>query len=976
MPLHLVTGPANAGKAGRVLGAYRDRIAEEPVLVVPALRDVRHAQRELAARGAVFGTRVVRFAWLFQDVAERCGLGRGRLAGYEQRELLVEHAVGSAPLDALAGAAGRPGFARAAGRFFAELGRSMVEPARLWQALRAWAPDGPAAARAEEIGALYSAYHAALDRAGLEDQTRFAARALAALRAAPERWGGSAVFVYGFDDFTPLELELLKLLAGPVGADVTVSLPFEPDRSAFAATRRTLDALAPSAVSHESLAPTAEHYAPSSGAALHHLERTLFESPGTRPDPERAVKLLTAGGERAEVELVGAEVLELLRSGTPPGEVAVVFRDVAGYASLVDRVFTAYGIPFSLERRVPLAHTGLGRGVLALLRCASGHGTADDLIAYLRTAGRLDQPHLADALESEVRRAGVRTAVAAREIWERERFELGEIDRLAKPTRIAAVCDQLDEEVERVFARPYRREAHVFSDEEREDPAARDAIRGALRGVRDLARAAPELAPDRARLHDLVADVGVRLGADPAPDRVQVARPEDIRARRFQAMFVCGLQEGEFPRPARPEPFLSDEDRRGVASASGLVLPVREHRPERERYLFYACVSRAEALLVLSWRETDEEGRPRVRSFLVDEVCDALDAEALERGLRARPLAQVAWPPGEAPTDAEWRRSQALAGPDVAPERPGPIDSPEVLENLAARDRLSAAALEAYADCPVKWMIDRLLDPEALEPDPEPLVRGRYAHAVLELTYRRLRERTGSRRVTRENLPEAEAILVEALRERQAEFPISPTAVRVRTAVRRLEFDLIGHLRFEAESGGSFEPAELELEFGMPGSLENHALPLADGLGIRGRIDRVDTSNGHFLVRDYKGGTRAPKGADWEKDRRLQVALYMLAVRELMGLEPAGGVYVPLSGKDRRPRGLLRDDLAEELGDGFVDNDRVSAEEIERQLDAARERAVELACRLRAGEVRPCPSTCSWKAGGGCTYPAVCRVER
>src|SRR3712207_8012534 len=49
-----------------------------------------------------------------------------------------------------------------------------------------------------------------------------------------------------------------------------------------------------------------------------------------------------------------------------------------------------------------------------------------------------------------------------------------------------------------------------------------------------------------------------------------------------------------------------------------------------------------------------------------------------------------------------------------------------------------------------------------------------------------------------------------------------------------------------------------------------------------GRIDRVDTSNGHFLVRDYKGGTRAPKGADWERDRRLQVALYMLAVRELL----------------------------------------------------------------------------------------------
>ena len=36
MPLKLVTGPANAAKAGEVLGALRARVDEEPLLVVPA----------------------------------------------------------------------------------------------------------------------------------------------------------------------------------------------------------------------------------------------------------------------------------------------------------------------------------------------------------------------------------------------------------------------------------------------------------------------------------------------------------------------------------------------------------------------------------------------------------------------------------------------------------------------------------------------------------------------------------------------------------------------------------------------------------------------------------------------------------------------------------------------------------------------------------------------------------------------------
>ena len=54
-----------------MLGGLRARLEEGPVLVVPTYADVEHAQRELAERGAVFGARVLRFAWLFQEIAAR-----------------------------------------------------------------------------------------------------------------------------------------------------------------------------------------------------------------------------------------------------------------------------------------------------------------------------------------------------------------------------------------------------------------------------------------------------------------------------------------------------------------------------------------------------------------------------------------------------------------------------------------------------------------------------------------------------------------------------------------------------------------------------------------------------------------------------------------------------------------------------------------------------------------------------------------
>ena len=234
MPLTLVTGPANAAKAGEVLGGLRSRLDDEPILVVPAFGDVEHAQRELAERGAVFGASVLRFDRLFGEIARRAGHS-GRVASDVQRELIVEDAVRRARLDLLSESAAQPGFVRAAARFVAELGRSMVEPARFTRALRDWAGDGPRRRYAEEVAAIYRGYRAGLDAAGLADPELFAWRALDALRRAPESWGATPLFVYGFDDFDPLQRDALETIAGRCGADVSVSLPFEPGRAAFKA---------------------------------------------------------------------------------------------------------------------------------------------------------------------------------------------------------------------------------------------------------------------------------------------------------------------------------------------------------------------------------------------------------------------------------------------------------------------------------------------------------------------------------------------------------------------------------------------------------------------------------------------------------------------------------------------------------------------------------------------------------------------
>jgi ATP-dependent helicase/nuclease subunit B len=967
MPLQLVIGPANSGKAGVLLNAYRARLDEEPMLVVPSFEDVEHTQRELADGGAVFGTRVVRFKWLFQEIASRAGF-RPRVAGEVQRELIVEEAVRSLGLDTLGRSAGRPGFVRATVRLVAELERSMVEPARFTQALRDWAGDGPRSGYAAEVAAIYSRYRQRLEEAGLYDRQLSEWRALDALRRDARAWGDTPVFVYGFDDFTPLELDALETLSRIAGADVMVSLPYERGRVAFKAVSSVFEELAALATEPlVELPPVSDHYAVGSRDALHHLERSLFADSARRRKHGHAVRLLAAGGERAEVELVAAEVLALLRSGTQPGDVAVVYRDPSGYASVVEQVFDAYGIPFSLERKLPLRQTALGRAALALLRCAALEGSEADLLAYLRAPGKLRNQGLADSLESKVRTEGARSAEAARELWEETGWQLDEIDRLARAAKSgsAELIAELRAQIERLFSAPYRREAHVLSGAEVEDARAFSAASEALDG---LAALAPRL--DARRLHDILAELQVRLGERPQPDRVLVATPERIRARRFDAVFVCGLEEGEFPRGRVPEPFLSDDDRRAIATATGLVLPVREDELDRERHLFYVAASRAERTLFLSSRFSDEEGTPQPSSFFLEDVRDLFtDIEP-----RRRSLSDIVWSADHAPTEVEFERALAATGPRVSPPLPDGLTAGELLDRFREQQAFSASALETYADCPVRWLVDRQLQPLALEPDPEQMVRGRYAHEVLEVTFSGLREETGSARITRDNLAAAERLMRSALREKQSLFLLSPSQTRVRAAVRRLEFDLLAYLRHEAQRDGVFEPERFELKFGL-GDESLPPVPLeGEDISVRGVIDRIDTWNGWALVRDYKSGRSVYKVADWREKNRLQAALYMIAARELLGLKPAGGVYVPLAGDDRRPRGLVSEELRDELGTDFVKTDFQSPEQVEEHLRAASDTACQLVHRVREGDVHPCPDTCKWSSGG-CQHPTICRHE-
>jgi ATP-dependent helicase/DNAse subunit B len=1016
MPISLVSGPANSGKAHVLLEAARAHVAhgEEPILVVPTEADQARYRRELAEGGQALGVRVERFEGLLAEVCKRAGESYAPLGALGREHLLAR----------LANA--RPGMAAELATMLADLQTQRVTPARLRGALRTFQPEARESGEQtplEHLCTVFERYQQTLMRIRRRDRELRATRALDELRRKPAAWGALPVLLYGFDDFTELQIDTILTLGNVVAAKVMVSLVYEPGRVVFLGRASTFQRLAPLAAAHTELRPRADHYSPSAREALHHLERSLLSDDARRVEPGEAVRLLEGGSPRAELELLAGEVRALLDEGVPAEEIAIAHRSPELIAGLLGEVLEDFEIPYTQRRHTMFADTALGRAGLGMLRCTTQSGELGDLLAWLGAPGMLERSELLDRFERGARRRGLFDSTSARALWEAQNWPLERIDRMREAAEqgLQPLLDAFAAELRRLFCAPRIGAAPVLEENELDEAHALALATRALEELRDLSRAAPEFAPSAAELIELLERLEVGRGEHLEPGRVVVVAPLSLRARRVRIVFACGLQEGVFPATATPNPILQEQQRRQLAQSSGLVLRGEPDALAAERYLLYALVSRPLERLFLSWHIADEQGTPQARSLFVEDICDLFSAALTERTVR-RVAGAADWPGLGRPRGAMAMRAAALSAAAISPRAHAgpiaPLRGERMLAEMRERVLWSASSLESWTACPVKWFVERLLRADDIEPDPEPLARGGLAHAALKETLERLRERRGSARLTPESVPLAKRLLAEALSELEPSYPLSVAPERLPGARRRLHVDLERYLQCAAEQASPLEPTYLELEFGFgqqpgegqcasaAGDGDGHRdgdgdgaeaeVGAADGAGIgdgdgeaggrqalgplqlgeevllHGRIDRVDLgAAGEAVIYDYKGRA-APPAAKWLGDGSFQLALYMRAVESLLDRRAIGGFYQPLAGKDIRARGALDGDSAVELE--CVRTDRLEHDEMRELIDECLAAALRAAGEARSGALEPRPDTCAYN--GGCAYPTICRCER
>ena len=233
MSLALIVGPPNSGRAGEIRARLEAALDLDPVLVVPTLDDADRFERELCTRdgsrdSAVVGASIRTFRAFGEEIAAATGSElRPQLSG-AQRLALVRAAVRQTQLEAFRGSAARRGFAPALERLISELQSSLLTPGALASAA-AELEDG---AYESELARLYEAYVSmgATRPAATMPIPPFA-RSRSACASDRGAWGSRPVLLYGFDDLTEEQLELVAALTG--ACQVTVAVNYE-DREALA----------------------------------------------------------------------------------------------------------------------------------------------------------------------------------------------------------------------------------------------------------------------------------------------------------------------------------------------------------------------------------------------------------------------------------------------------------------------------------------------------------------------------------------------------------------------------------------------------------------------------------------------------------------------------------------------------------------------------------------------------------------------
>lgn len=640
-------------------------------------------------------------------------------------------------------------------------------------------------------------------------------------------------------------------------------------------------------------------------------------------------------------DFIAADIRKKIRDGARYREIAVVARDGATYAGILDTALTEAGIPVFFSRKKDITETEAANLIESAYAVIVGGYRAEDVIRYAKCAFSGITRDEADEFELYVETWKIHgrrftdgilwnmnpDGYTNRKSPDADAF-LARVNATRKKllTPLAAFAEDaggvltVKEHSERLFSFLTRLsvEENLARHAEKlladgEEGAAEECARlfGILADLLDtLVDTLGDLPADARTYAGLLRLLfsSIDVGRIPAAiDEVTVGSADMLRLSGKKTVYLFGVNEGEFPgTPAAVSCF--SEKERGLLSSLGYPLPPEEDlHYARELFIFSRAFAAGRCEVNLLFSEKSAAFRPLFPAEVISRI-ERLAGGALKvKEISSLPLSDRVETPAaallalsERPDGAASLREALLraghASEVATADAPLLNASLKLSEKTAAslyrRDlALTQSRLENYLSCPLSHFCEYVLrlgrDRQAAF---DAMNIGSFLHAILEKFFVSVTEESAD--LSALGADERSARIRRSAEEYLAELRSGGTVnpARENLLIERLirAANVIVEGLCDELSGCRFVPRffELEIRDGGEGTPSPVRIACEDGseISLYGTIDRVDTytdgEDVYVRVIDYKTGQKKFSPKDLSDGKNLQMFLYLRAVVE------------------------------------------------------------------------------------------------
>ena len=776
----------------------------------------------------------------------------------------------------------------------------------------------------------------------------------------------AVIYIDEFAGFTSQEYQIIEKLV-QIAKQVTITICTDelhdiknPDTDIFYSNQVTVNKLLEVAQNCESKIEEIklENTYRFKSIELKHLEQNLYNNKPTKYNKQvENMQLFLAKNQYSEIEEVAKKILKLVRDeGYRYREISIITKNIATYSSLARAIFDKYDIPIFIDENRDLNQNIVIQYVLSILEIFIKNWSYEAVFNYIKTGfSNIDDDDIFKlekyCLKWVIKQNKWKKEFTYGNYEEKDKAEIERLEQIRKDLvnplmNLKHIIDE-NKTVRGISKAIYEFlvEQQIFEKvqekiEELNEIGQVDLANEYESSLQNIIEILDEIVlvfdEDKITIdkYNQILKIGFKNSSltkiPGTQDQVIMGDVDRSRSHKVKAIFIIGLNDGEFPSVRKDEGFLNDSDRDilkqdGIELAKGTIDKLYE-----DSFNIYKAFTTAEEKLYLLYSSSDMQGKALRPSMLINKIkkiypmiqeqSDVIEkkSEILNKKttyeelianlskLKDQDSIDKIWyyVYDYYKKDAEWNEKlqQSLKGLSYT-------NIPEKIEQNNI-DRLygntlvtSISKLERYRSCPFSYYLQYGLK---IRPQEELKIQtlntGTFIHEVIDEFFETVKSQgIKLEEITEEQLSEIINKIIDAKLGQNKNYIFTSTA-KYRALVIRLKKIIKKALKYIIGTivQSRFEVLGTEVEFGDKGKYKPIRLTLEDGkrIEIIGKIDRIDTAqneDGKYLrIIDYKSSIKNIDLNEVYAGLQIQLLTYLDAACKEEDLLPAGILYFNL----------------------------------------------------------------------------------